>query len=178
MQEGSMKHPSFVCAFLLLVTCMLPAQTNPVPFINQPLVPETVPPGSGGFTLTVHGANFAPTATVKWNGLVRQTVVVSDTLLQATIKASDVATARTASVTVVNVDAHNETSNVAYLTVRKSAPVVAMIATPNFSATGVVSDGDFNNEWQTRCGRMQCQRNNPRCRRLLEPGKSQVWVSH
>jgi len=125
---------------------MLRAQTNPVPFINQPLVPETVPPGSGGFTLTVHGANFAPTATVKWNALVRQTVVVSDTLLQATIKASDVASARTASVTVVNVDARNETSNVAYLTVRKPAPAVAVIATPNFSATGVVTDGDFNND--------------------------------
>ena len=113
-----MKHLSFVCAFLLLVTCMLTAQTNPVPFVNQPLVPETVPPGSSGFTLTVNGSGFAPTAVVKWNNTVRATAVLSPTQLQASIRAADVATARTAMVTVVNLDSHNETSNVAYFTVR------------------------------------------------------------
>jgi hypothetical protein len=79
-----MKHLGSACAFLLFVTCLLAAQTNPVPFINQPLVPETVAPGSGGFTLTVHGANFAPTARVKWNGALRPTTVLSNVLLQAT----------------------------------------------------------------------------------------------
>ena len=55
----------------IVLSAMALAQSNPVPFINQPLVPETVPPGSGGFTLTVHGAGFAPTAIVKWNGSAR-----------------------------------------------------------------------------------------------------------
>jgi hypothetical protein len=86
-----MRPPRLVCLLTILLSAMALAQSNPVPFINQPLVPETVAPGSGGFTLTVHGANFAPTAIVKWNGSARQTVVVSNTLLQATINASDVA---------------------------------------------------------------------------------------
>src|SRR5215467_12663414 len=31
---------------------------NPVPLINQPLVPETAAPGGPGFTLTVNGTGF------------------------------------------------------------------------------------------------------------------------
>lgn len=81
-----MKYLGLTFVFLVLVSSMLRAQTNPVPFINQPLVPETVAPGSGGFTLTVHGAGFAPTAVVRWNGSARQTVVLSNVLLQANIK--------------------------------------------------------------------------------------------
>lgn len=93
----------FSCVFLVFVSCMLAAQSNPVPFVNQPLVPASVAPGSGAFTLTVHGAGFAPTAVVEWNGSQRQTVVLSNSLLQATINASDVGNAaHTAAVTVVN----------------------------------------------------------------------------
>jgi hypothetical protein len=141
-----MKHLAFACSFLVLISCMLSAQTNPVPFINQPLVPETVAPGNGGFTLTVHGSGFTPVSVLKWNGTARQTSVLSSALLQATIKASDVARVGTASVTVVNVDTRNETSNVAYFTVRKATPSVALIASPTFSATGFIADGDFNND--------------------------------
>jgi hypothetical protein len=141
-----MKYLALTCAFLVLISCMLPAQTNPVPFINQPLVPETVAPGSGGFTLTVHGAGFAPTAVVKWNGSSRQTAVLSASLLQATINASDVANTASISVTVVNVDAHNETSNVAYFMVREPTPSVALIPSQTFSATGFIATGDFNND--------------------------------
>jgi hypothetical protein len=31
---------------------------NPVPLINQPLVPDAVKPGGKGFTLTVNGTGF------------------------------------------------------------------------------------------------------------------------
>src|SRR5205085_4076949 len=34
------------------------AQTNPVPLINQPLVPDAVAPGGPRFTLTVNGTGF------------------------------------------------------------------------------------------------------------------------
>jgi hypothetical protein len=34
------------------------AQTNPVPLVNLPLVPDAVAPGSPGFTLTVNGTGF------------------------------------------------------------------------------------------------------------------------
>ncbi|MGQ9829606.1 MAG: IPT/TIG domain-containing protein, partial [Roseiflexus sp.] len=48
------------------------------------------------------GANFVNGAVVRWNGNDRPTTVVSSTQLTATISAADVATAGTASVTVVN----------------------------------------------------------------------------
>jgi hypothetical protein len=50
----------FECALLLLFALAAVAQNVPVPYISQPLLPTTVLPGSQGFTLTVHGANFAP----------------------------------------------------------------------------------------------------------------------
>src|SRR5438445_2838967 len=103
-----MKHPGFALAFVVLVGSILAAQTNPVPFISQPLVPETVAPGRGGFTLTVHGAGFTPVSVLKWNGSVRQTSVLSGALLQATIKASDVSHSGTASFTVVQLDSRNQ----------------------------------------------------------------------
>ncbi len=37
---------------VFLATSLL-GQSNPVPFVNQPLVPTTVVPGSAAFTLTV-----------------------------------------------------------------------------------------------------------------------------
>ena len=42
------------------VTGMIAAQgaANPVPLINQPLVPDAVAPGSAGFTLTLNGTGF------------------------------------------------------------------------------------------------------------------------
>ena len=141
-----MKNLGFAFAFLILVVSALSAQTSPVPYVSQPLVPETVVPGSGGFTLTVHGAGFAPTAVVLWNGSQRQTTVLSTSLLQATIKASDVAKTSSNRVTVVNLDDHNETSDVTYLMVRKPTPSVALIPSQTFSATGFIADGDFNND--------------------------------
>jgi hypothetical protein len=161
-----MKHLSFACAFLMLVSCVLPAQTNPVPFINQPLVPETAVPDSGGFTLTVHGAGFAPTAVLKWNGSARATVVVSASLLQATIPASDVANSASVTVTVVNMDTHNETSNVAYFMVRNPTPSVALIPSQTFSATGFVADGDFNNDGKLDV--VVCNSTNGRLRLVID----------
>jgi len=35
-----------------------PGIANPVPLINQPLVPDAVAPGGAGFTLTVNGTGF------------------------------------------------------------------------------------------------------------------------
>lgn len=57
----------------LLVFCLVSGfissfAQNPVPFINQPLVPGAVAPGSPGFTLTVHGTGFVSGATVNWTG--------------------------------------------------------------------------------------------------------------
>src|SRR6059058_4588347 len=69
---------------------------NPVPLINQPLVPDAVAPGGAGFTLTVNGTGFVSGSVVNWNGSVRATTFVSSSQLTASILASDIATASTA----------------------------------------------------------------------------------
>ena len=132
-----MKGLTLVCACFFLCGGIVVAQSNPVPFINQPLVPDAVAPGSGEFTLTVNGTGFAPTAAVRWNGKLLATTVLSSSRVRAKIKASDVASAGMARVAVVNVDAHNEASNIVYFPVRTPAPSVAFAQNPDFSIPGV-----------------------------------------
>jgi serine protease len=74
---------------------------NPVPAVSA-LNPTAVIAGGGNFTLTVTGANFVSGSTVRWNGSDRSTTYVSGTTLTATILASDIQSAGTASVTVFN----------------------------------------------------------------------------
>ena len=73
---------------------------NPVPYVSD-LAPLAVLPGSPGFDLTVHGANFLPVSVVRWNGASRPTTYVSSRELRAAISADDVATPRTGLVTVL-----------------------------------------------------------------------------
>ena len=92
-----------VLSILSMFFCIpLAAQTNPVPFISNPLVPSVAAPGGPGFTLTVNGAGFVSGSAVKWNGSARTTTFVSPTKLTAAILASDIATSRTVLVTVSN----------------------------------------------------------------------------
>jgi hypothetical protein len=91
-------------AVLTILTVFAGSATaqNPVPFIDQPLVPDATAPGGAGFTLTVNGAGFVAASTVNWNGSPLATTFISDTQLTATVPASDIATASTAAVTVAN----------------------------------------------------------------------------
>jgi hypothetical protein len=90
-----------VLSVLILLAATAHAQ-NPVPFTNQPLVPDATAPGGAGFTLTVNGAGFVAASVVNWNGSPRATTFVSKSQLTAIIRASDIATASTAAVTVVS----------------------------------------------------------------------------
>src|SRR5580692_1537078 len=145
-REGTMRR--FGCALLFLFALAAVAQNVPVPYISQPLSPTTVLPGSQGFTLTVHGANFAPSAVLEWNGSQRATVVVSSDVLQATINTSDLTTANFILVTVVNLGSNPQTSNTALFTIRKSAPAVALTQDPYFfdSSSNIATVGDFNGD--------------------------------
>ena len=67
---------------------------NPVPLINQPLIPDAVAPGGAGFTLTLNGTAFVPGSVVNWNGSPRTTSFVNGSQLTASILASDIATAQ------------------------------------------------------------------------------------
>src|SRR6185437_14883454 len=69
---------------------------NPVPSVNQPLVPASAAPGGPGFSLAVTGSGFVPTSVVSWNGSARSTNFVSTGKLTAAITAQDVASPGTA----------------------------------------------------------------------------------
>jgi hypothetical protein len=79
------------------------------------LAPNGVIAGSSGLSLTVTGANFVSGAVVRWNGSSRPTTFVNSAQLVATISASDLASAGTAQITVVNPD--TTVSNAASFTV-------------------------------------------------------------
>jgi len=85
---------------------------NPVPLVNQPLVPDTAVPGGKGFVLTVNGTGFVSGVTVNWNGSALATTFVSGSQVTATVPASDIAKRGTASVTVGNPSPGGGTSNI------------------------------------------------------------------
>ena len=92
------------CVLAIFVVCLtfpLLAQTNPVPLINQPLVPTSAAPGGPGFTLTVNGTGFSSSSVVRWNGATLVTTVVSNQKLTAQVPASKISKAGTATVTVM-----------------------------------------------------------------------------
>jgi hypothetical protein len=90
---------------------------NPVPFLNQPLVPDAIAPGGPQFTLGINGSGFLPASTVDFNGTALATTFVSSRQLTAVVPAADIATAETASITVMNPAPGGGSSNVVYLPV-------------------------------------------------------------
>ena len=88
---------------------------NPVPVINQPLVPDAVTPGGSAFTLTVNGSGFVPGSVLNWNGSARTTTFVTKSELTARILSTDIMKPGTAAVTVVNPMPGGGRSNVGFL---------------------------------------------------------------
>jgi len=74
---------------------------NPAPTLTA-ISPSSATPGSAAFTITVRGEGFAPASTVLWNGVALATTFVSETALQASVPASNLTTAGSATVTVSN----------------------------------------------------------------------------
>src|SRR5580658_11072455 len=108
---------------------------NPVPFLNQPLVPDAAAPGGAGFTLTVNGTGFVASSTVNWNGSSRATKFVSGSQLTATILASDIATASTASVTVVS-PGPGGVSNIQYFSIAVPETSVSFLPAVAYDSGG------------------------------------------
>jgi hypothetical protein len=77
------------------------AQPNGVPSLTG-ITPSSVTAGSPQMVLTLSGQFFAPGAVVRWNGDPRATEFVGPGELGATVLASDLAEAGTATVTVFN----------------------------------------------------------------------------
>jgi len=112
-----MKSLRFLYPLVILASTLTSAQTNPVPFINQPLVPNAVAPGGSEFHLTVNGTGFVSGSVVNWNGNALATTFVSSSQLTATVPAWRIAKARTASLTVFNPSPGGGTSNVVFFEV-------------------------------------------------------------
>ena len=125
------------------------ATPNPVPLVNQQLLPDATKPGGGALTLTVNGTGFVSSALVHWNGSALATTFVSSSQLKATILPSDVAKAGTASVTVVNPAPGGGTSNVVFFEVTTATSSIALSAPRGFDAGSgpqSVAVGDFNGD--------------------------------
>jgi hypothetical protein len=143
-----MRSARFVCAFLLCAIATAVAQTNPVPLVNQPLVPTATPPGGLSFTLTVNGTGFVSGSSINWNGAALSTTFVRSSQLTATVPASNIAKASTASITVSSPGPGGGTSNVAFFAV--SAPTTLQFTSfPNANVGDPFSGplvADFNRD--------------------------------
>jgi hypothetical protein len=144
-----MQRLGLVSIFLILAVSPMLGQSNPIPLINQPLIPASAAPGGGGFTLTVNGTGFTSNATVYWNGSLRATTVVSGSQVQAQITAADIAKPGFGWVTVGNLGTGEVQSNVIYFPIRTAAKGVGFLprSIQNVADVGPVVVGDFNNDW-------------------------------
>ncbi len=141
---------SAVNGFLSLQITPTGPDGNPVPFLNEPLVPTAVSPGSPGFTLKVRGTGFVFGAMVNFNRTPLATTFMDTEHLSATVPAAAIANAGTAAVTVVNPGTASVQSNVVYF------QVAAPQATVNFTAAANsplqipepngIASGDFNED--------------------------------
>jgi len=138
----------FWFSFLVLSGSMGVAQSNPVPFVSQPLVPSAASPGSAGFSLTVKGAGFASGATVDWNGTPLPTTFVSPSKLTAAVPAADVAANGTGKVTVVNPGPGGGSSDQAFFTISASASSLVFRSSSLSGVTSPLSavTADFNHD--------------------------------
>src|SRR5579863_1675448 len=139
-----MKPFRFACIFLMLASTLMLAQ-NPVPFVNQPLVPDAAPPGGPAFTLTVNGTGFVSGATVNWNGVALATTFVNQSQLTAIVPAVNISSAGTASVTVINPAPGGGPSNNQYFSISNSVNAVTFAESDLVSASvnRVMAVGDF-----------------------------------
>jgi uncharacterized protein (DUF2141 family) len=137
---------SLLIAIILSMCAMnAMAQTNPVPFVDQPLVPASAAPGGSAFTLTVNGTGFVSGAVVQWNGSARSTKLVSSSKLTAQITAADIAAPGTATITALNPGAGAIPSNGVYFAVAVPLPNVGWMSNMDWGAGGNYNVvGDFN----------------------------------
>src|SRR5574337_1840277 len=94
---------------------------------------STMAPGAA-FTLTVNGANFVNGSTVQWNNTNKITTYVSDTQLTASILATDVATAGSFAVTVMNPT--DGGSNTQDFWVNNPVPTITSISPTSIAGSG------------------------------------------
>ena len=127
-------------------TCF--AQSNPVPFVNQPVVPAAVAPSGPGFVLTVNGAGFVSGSVVNWNGTPLATTFVKTGELTAVVPATIVSKAGTASVTVVSPSPGGGSSNPVPFTIIEPTSNLVFRDLPVAETTAplALAAADFNHD--------------------------------
>jgi hypothetical protein len=145
-----MRFLRYVCSLVILASTMTLAQSNPVPLINNPLVPAAAPPGSASFTLTVNGTGFVSGSVVNWNDKPLATSFVSSSQVTASVPHANLATASTASVKVINPLPGGGPSNVACFEIVNVVSSVDLVYAaslpPTPSGPGNFVTGDFNRD--------------------------------
>ena len=126
MKSGTLTCITTITLFAALAAPIRLAAANPVPLVYLPLVPDAITPGGSEFKLTVNGTGLVSGSVVEWNGIARATTFVSSSQLTADISASDIATAGTASVTVVNPSPGGGTSNTAFFEITPPSSAIAL----------------------------------------------------
>ena len=124
----------------------------PVPPLTlNSVFPSVITAGGSNLTLTAVGLSFAPNAVIQWNGTTLTTSQVSSTMLRATVPATDIATAGSASVTVQNPSSTAVTSAALPVSIQNPAPdAVALQITPdhagaiNFNSMSFPTAGTWN----------------------------------
>ncbi len=126
------------------------APGNPVPLLNQPLVPTAVAPGVSGFTLSVSGTGFVSGATLDFNRAPLATTLVDSRHLTALVTAADVANAGTSAVTVVNPGPGGGPSSAVYFQVAAPEATVNFVNAANsplqVSQPVGIAAADFNED--------------------------------
>ncbi len=123
----------------------------PAPVLTS-INPNTVNAGGPNFTITATGSSFVPNSVVQINGVIRATVFVSATQLNATILAADIAAGGTPSITVFTPTPGGGTSSGQTLTVTAAAtpvltgisPTTVNAGLPNFPLTANGSNFSAN----------------------------------
>jgi hypothetical protein len=136
--------------FMSIQINSIAAPWNPVPFVNQSLVPTAVSPGSPAFTLSVGGTGFVSGATIDFNGTTLPTTFVDGEHLTATVPATNVANVSTAAVTVANPAPGGGSSNVVYFPIAAPETAVSFAAAANSPFQAYLPFGitvaDFNGD--------------------------------
>jgi len=91
--------------------------------------------GGGATTISVTGSGFLSGIQVEWNGVALKTTYVSSTKLTATIPASDLTTAGSYTIAVINPGSGSVTGNTATFTVDNPAPTLSSLS-PNSATAG------------------------------------------
>jgi len=96
-------------------------QIPPDPVINS-ISPPNIYSGSNAFTLTINGKNFVTGSTAYWNNTAKSTTFIADSIIQASISASDISVIDSPLVMVKNPD-DGESSSIRFYV--KQAPIIS-----------------------------------------------------